>query len=797
MDVLLGVDVGGTFTDFVAYDPESRGINVWKVPSVPGDPVSGILDGISQELQPEAIRLLRLGTTVATNAILERKGATVAYVTTRGFRDVPFIQRGNRKFHYDMSWVKPKPLVKRRHCFEIDERIDAGGKVITPLSESDLIEVAKTIRATPEIQAIAVCFLFSYLNPAHEQRAKAVLSEHLGDMPISTSFEVLPKWKEYERSSTTLADAYLKPVVSKQLWSMRERLDAAGVRAPSVVIKSNGGEMTLEAAARAPVNLAMSGPTGGVIASRYLAQLSGIDNLVTLDMGGTSTDVATVLNQQESFTTAFEIEWGLPIQIPMLDIRTIGAGGGSIAWIDTGGMLRVGPQSAGAKPGPACYGAGGVEATATDANVVLGRIDPNNFLNGRMKLDKAAAEAAVDRVAKAIGQTRDDTALAIVRIANNNMVGALRSVLIERGLDPRDFTLCTFGGAGPLHASELMVEAGVPRAIIPMHPGQFSAYGFIVTNARVDRQRTTQLTSRNFDAARAADVLTSLVEEALGELKAQGSTKDLQVFRSLEMRYLGQNYELELPLAADALSAERAPKLWAAFHEAHRLRFGFSIPGEIIEIVNYLVTATSAGEAPSLLTLPPASGAPKPFDRRLVVFPGRPARYAGLSPHRSPREPDHSGSGCDRGGGLRHHRQSWPVSERRPFWHAPYRPRLIAPDTHHALLRKRPLHREIHQMRKLRAAGLRTGNSRIARRSRRHVLLRLVRPMVDPQGGRRTRHSPAYRPTAHAGREPRRPCEGRLATRSCHDEHPRLHHGLHLSGDGHPAHEDVLLDDLQ
>jgi N-methylhydantoinase A len=467
-----------------------------------------------------------------------------------------------------------------------------------------------------------VCFLFSYLNPDHELRAKAILADELGDMPISTSFEVLPKWKEYERASTTLADAYLKPVVSRQLRSMRARLDEAGMRAPSVVIKSNGGEMTLEAAARAPVNLAMSGPTGGVIASRYLAELSGIDNLVTLDMGGTSTDVATVLNRQESFTTAFEIEWGLPIQIPMLDIRTIGAGGGSIAWIDTGGMLRVGPRSAGAKPGPACYGHGGSEATVTDANVVLGRIDPDNFLNGRMKLDKPAAEAAVDRIATAIGQSREATALAVLRIANNNMVGALRSVLIERGLDPRDFTLSTFGGAGPLHASDLMIEAGIPRAIIPMHPGQFSAYGFIVTNARVDRQRTTQLTSRNFDPVRAEDVMAGLVGDALGELRAQGSAKGLQVFRSLEMRYLGQNYELELPVGPDALSPGRVPELWPAFHEAHKARFGFSIPGEIIEIVNYLVTVTAAGENPELPQLPEVSGPPKPVGGRSVVFPG-------------------------------------------------------------------------------------------------------------------------------------------------------------------------------
>jgi N-methylhydantoinase A len=521
-----------------------------------------------------------------------------------------------------MSWVKPKPLVKRRHCFEVTERMDATGRVVTPIDEAQLVTVATAIRGLPEVQAVAVCFLFSYLNPAHEQRAKAILAEHLGDMPISTSFEVLPKWKEYERSSTTLADAYLKPVVSAQLWSMRQRLNDAGVRAPAVVIKSNGGEMTLEAAARAPVNLAMSGPTGGVIASRYLAQLSGINNLVTLDMGGTSTDVATILNRQESFTTAFEIEWGLPIQIPMLDIRTIGAGGGSIAWIDTGGMLRVGPQSAGAKPGPACYGAGGRDATVTDANVVLGRIDPTNFLNGRMKLDAAAADAVVDRVAEAIGQTREEAALAILRIANNNMVGALRSVLIERGLDPRDFTLSTFGGAGPLHASELMVEAGIPRAIIPMHPGQFSAYGFIVTNARVDRQRTTQLTSRNFDAVRAAEVMMNLVEDALVELQAQGSTEGHAVFRALEMRYLGQNYELELPVDANSLSTERVPQLWTAFHQAHELRFGFSIPGEIIEIVNYLVTVTAGGEAPDLPILPEAVGVPTPVGHRFIVFPG-------------------------------------------------------------------------------------------------------------------------------------------------------------------------------
>ncbi len=620
MQHLLGIDVGGTFTDFVAYDAETRTIDVWKEPSVPGDPVVGILAGLDGYAHRGAAPNIRLGTTVATNAVLERKGATVAYVTTAGFRDVPFIQRGNRKFHYDMSWVKPKPLAKRRHCFELSERVDAYGRIVTALDEGQVRETARSIAATPEIQAVAVCLLFSYLNPEHELRVKEIFSDMLPGLPISISYEVLPKWKEYERASTVIADAYLKPVVSRQLRSMRARLDEGGIAAPTVVIKSNGGEMTLDAAAEAPINLLVSGPTGGVIASRHVAELVGADHLVTLDMGGTSTDVSTILGRKESFTTAFEIEWGVPIQIPMLDIRTIGAGGGSIAWIDKGGMLRVGPQSAGARPGPACYGKGGTEATVTDANLVLGRIDPNNFLGGRMRLDREAAERAVGAVAEAIGQTPEAAAMAIIRIANNNMVGALRSVLIERGLDPRDFTLCTFGGAGPLHASELILDMGIPRAIIPNHPGQFSAYGFILTNARVDRQRTTQLTSMRFDTARAAEVMRTLVAEGVAELEMQGYGGEMEVHRALEMRYLGQNYELEMPIGADALETGEPERLWQAFHEAHAARFGFNIPGEPIEIVNYTAAVIARTAKPDLPHLPPAEAPAEPVGARRVVY---------------------------------------------------------------------------------------------------------------------------------------------------------------------------------
>ncbi|MCB1432796.1 MAG: hydantoinase/oxoprolinase family protein, partial [Alphaproteobacteria bacterium] len=449
--------------------------------------------------------------------------------------------------HYDMSWVKPKPLMKRRHCFELDERIDAYGQVVTPLKDDDVRRVAAEIRATPEIQAVAVCLLFSYLNPDHELRVRDILMEELPDLALSISYHVLPKWKEYERASTTIADAYLKPVVSKQLKMMRGRLDAAEVRSPAVIIKSNGGEMTLDAASEAPAQMVLSGPTGGVIASRYVTEELDISHLVTIDMGGTSTDVSTVINKKESFTTAFEIEWGVPVQVPMIDIRTIGAGGGSIAWIDKGGMLQVGPQSAGANPGPACYGRGGTSPTVTDANLVLGRINPDNFLGGRMKLDVKAARAALGGIAKQLGQSIEETALAIARIVDNNMVGALRSVLIERGFDPRDFTLCTFGGATPLHASALMREMGIPRAVVPVHPAQFSAYGFIMTNARVDRQRTTQFISTKFDAERANTIMSDLVSESLDELKTQGYRRGIEIYRALELRYLGQNYELELP----------------------------------------------------------------------------------------------------------------------------------------------------------------------------------------------------------------------------------------------------------
>jgi N-methylhydantoinase A len=617
--LLVGIDVGGTFTDFVSYDPKTHAVDVWKNMTTPKDPNEGIVRGLGHVKDAKAIGNIRLGTTIATNAILERKGAVVAYLATEGFKDVPFIQRGNRRSHYDITWIKPKPLVKRRHCYEVRERIMASGEVLTPLDPETVREAARRIKAEGNIEAIAVNLLFSYVSPEHEREVKTILEQELPGIPVSVSYDVLPKWKEYERASTTLADAYIKPIVSRYTKTLKQRLGEQGITDHVVLIKSNGGEMTLDAAANAPIQMTVSGPTGGVIAAKHIAKLCKVSHLVTLDMGGTSTDCATVINGRENFTTDFEIEFGVPIQIPMIDIRTIGAGGGSLAWIDKGGMLRVGPQSAGAAPGPACYMMGGSEATVTDANVALGRINPDNFLGGTMTLDAAAARTAVAAVAGRIGRGPEETALAMLRIANNNMVGALRSVLIERGLDPRDFALLAFGGAGPLHIVDLMDDANVPSGIVPNYPGQFSAFGFILTDARVDTQRTVQMTSKRFDQKRASEVMQDLVASGIDDLKAQGYTRNIDVHRSVELRYLGQNYELEVPVPFDRFDDATTPKVWEAFHQLHQARFGFNIPREIIEVITLKATVVSLTEKPAFATIARGKGA-KPIARRTVVF---------------------------------------------------------------------------------------------------------------------------------------------------------------------------------
>lgn len=617
---IIGIDIGGTFTDFVAYDSASGTIRNWKNLTTPKEPIEGVLEGLSQHGNLPGVGKIRLGTTIATNALLTRRGARVAYVTTEGFRDVPFIQRGDRRSHYDITWIKTKPLVNRSDCFEIPERLSAKGEVVLELDEAAVLDLASRIKADGSIEAIAICTLFSYIDPKHERRIGEILRQELPDMPISISYDVLPKWKEYERASTTIADAYLKPIVSRNFNRMHRHLNEIGLGDKVGVIKSNGGESTLTRAAQSPVQMTLSGPTGAVVATRAVAQLTGIKNLVTFDMGGTSTDCTTVVDGMEHVTTSFEIEWGLPIQIPMIDIHTIGAGGGSIAWIDKGGMLRMGPQSAGADPGPAAYGRGGEHATVTDANVVLGRINPDYFLGGKMKLDAQAAHRAVKVVADQLGLEVDAAAYAMIQIANNNMLGALRTVLLQRGLDPRDFTLVGSGGAGPVHICDLMEISGIPQGMVPNYPGQFSAFGFIMTDARVDRHRTVQQVSSHFEFERVSLAAKELSQDALNELKEQGHHGNIELYRSVEARYLGQNHELEVMVNSDSFDAKSTEQLWANFHEQHEARFGFAIPGETIELVNLKVTAVAISNKPVLRTLPEGGGSPDASGSRRVRF---------------------------------------------------------------------------------------------------------------------------------------------------------------------------------
>ena len=620
MSLHLGIDTGGTFTDFMLYDEASGSLTGWKVLSTPSDPTDAVLLGLENVPDISRLASVRLGTTVATNALLERRGARVAYIATKGFRDVPFIQRGNRRAHYDLSWVKSKPFCMRRDAYEVSERVNHRGEVFKPLDDEEVRALARKLRDEGEIQAVAVNLLFSFVRPDHELRVKAIFAEEAPELPISLSYEIDPRWKEDQRAMTTLADAYIKPLVAKQVRSFRLKVAAAGVNGRTAMMKSNGSEMASEAAEQQPIHLAVSGPTGGVIGAKFLAGAKGIDNLVTLDIGGTSTDVAVVVKGTERFTDDYELEFGIPLRVPMIDIRTIGAGGGSIAALDKVGGLHVGPESAGANPGPACYGFGGQLPTVTDANLVLRRIDPDAFLGGKMRLDVEAARAAIESVATVHGWSAEQAALAIIRIMNNNMVGALRAVLVEQGHDPREFTLLAYGGAGPLHICDLLHEASISRGIVPNNPGQFSAYGFTMADARSDRRRSVLMDSRRFDVDRANDILDDLSKTVLGDLDRQGHKAGINLSRSLQMRYSGQNYELEIPLSVHRFTKDNLATVWADFHRLFLERYRFNLPDEPIEVVDLGSSAIAVMKKPEQPRLPTDRAAASPEIFRDVFF---------------------------------------------------------------------------------------------------------------------------------------------------------------------------------
>jgi N-methylhydantoinase A len=635
--LVVGIDTGGTFTDMVVFDPATGSVDTLKTSSTPATPGQAIVNALDEGgVSAGEIDAFTHGTTVGTNALIERTGCKVAFVTTKGFEDTPFIQRINRKVLYDLRWSKPKPLVaSRRLCLGLEERLDSEGAVVRPVDDDEVRGLARKIRDSGA-EAVALSLLFSYVSTEHEERVRTILAEELPDVPVSVSSDVAPIWREYERSSTTIADAYLKPLFSRYVASLDGALREAGMTGDWTVMKSNGGAMLSGAAAETPIQTVMSGPAGGMTATEHVARTLGEPNVLTLDMGGTSADVGILVNGAQRHTTEYEIEWGLPAAVPLIDIKSIGAGGGSIAWVDAGGFLRVGPRSAGADPGPICYGRGGAQVTVTDANLLLGRLDPEYFLAGRMRLDPSPVADAMEALGEPIGLSALELAASIVEIANENMASAIKMVSLERGHDPRRFALLAFGGAGPLHAAAVARLLGIPKVIVPPHPGVFSALGLLLADIRVDKIWTQAFRSNNVDATIVNRQFGRITDRALAELRQEGFAGEPEVRRAINMRYFGQNYEHEVEIEAGELDESALERAFRRFDELHAARYGYAIEREVIELVSFKVTAIGKRAA---LELSEADGAPhRARSERPVFVRGHGFLEAGVA-HRSSLEP--------------------------------------------------------------------------------------------------------------------------------------------------------------
>jgi N-methylhydantoinase A len=634
----LGIDTGGTFTDATLIDEATGEVAIAKVPSTPADPAVGFLAASERILRergvaPAEVEYVVHGTTVATNAVIEGNVAPTGFVTTEGFRDMLEIARQVRPSLYDLRFEKPRPLVARHLCLGVRERLDATGQVVTPLDEEAVRDAARRLRAEG-VESIAVCLLHSYVNPAHERRAGELLREVLPEATISLSCDVAPEFREYFRATTTVINAAIRPIVGGYLRRIEEELRRAGVDAELLVMQSSGGVFTFAAAREKPVFMVESGPAAGVIAATYLGSALGYKDVISFDMGGTTAKAGLVQDGRPRVTKEYEVgamaraggggtkARGYPIRTPVIDLVEIGAGGGSIAWVDAGGVLRVGPQSAGADPGPACYGQGGTEPTITDANLVLGRLNPAFFLGGEVPLDVERAHRAIEeRCARRLGLDVLTVAHGIVEIANAAMTNALRLVSVQRGFDPRDFVLVAFGGAGPVHANRLAAETEIGTTLIPMSPGTTSALGLLVTDLQHDysvtlNQRTDRLDER-------------AVEGAYRELEAQGRTAlaregvaaaDVLLLRQVDIRYVGQSYELTVPLPNGSFDPATLSGVVEQFHRAHDQAYGFSAPGEPAEFVNLRLTAVGTIAKPRLREAAGTDGGGAVKAKRAVWF---------------------------------------------------------------------------------------------------------------------------------------------------------------------------------
>jgi N-methylhydantoinase A len=594
---VVGVDVGGTFTDVTAVDAASGEVRVSKVPSQPLDEAAAVLAGLAAlGIESPTVRRLVHGTTVGTNAVLERRGARVALLTTAGFRDLLEIGRTKRNVPalFVPTFVRPRPLVDRPARFEVAERLLADGRVLRPLDPIEAAPVLADLAATAP-EAVAICLLHAYANPVHERRLAELCARRLPGTPVSISFDVVPEYREFERLSTTVLNAYLQPLMDRYLGGLEKRLFESGYAYGVLTIGSSGGMMTVDTARRLPIKTIVSGPAGGVSRACFLAAHAGLGDFITYDMGGTSTDVCLVRGGVPVTTTDNEIG-AFPVKVPQIDIHTVGAGGGSLAWIDVDGSLQVGPRSAGARPGPAAYGLGGVDPTVTDANVVLGRMGTDRLLGGSIRLHAARARDAVARLDARLGLGVEALAEGIVRIAVARMVSSIREISIARGHDPRDVTLVAFGGAGPMHAALIAQELAIPRVLVPEHPGNFSALGLLVSDVKHDDARTRiGLLARQADAIGAA--FAEMEAAGLERLAADGfADGDRRVERALELRYLGQAFELTVPLAPGPLDVGAVAR---DFHARHLAVYGHADPAGDVELVNVRITARGVVAKPT------------------------------------------------------------------------------------------------------------------------------------------------------------------------------------------------------
>lgn len=585
----IGIDVGGTFTDFTLLAEADGKVSFHKVASTPHDPSEAIERGIADLLRdhriaPAQVTHIGHGTTVATNLVIERKGALTGLITTKGFRDVLEIGRQVRPHLYDYNVTKPPPLVAREHRIEINERLNARGEVLVPLNETELEAAIAKLKAAG-VQSVAVCFLHAYRNPAHEEHARTALARCFPEAYVSISHEVLPEFREYERMSTTALNAAVGPRMERYLDRFLQRVHALKIPGEPFTIHSNGGLMSVRAVRSFPVRTCLSGPAAGVVGAAEVGRVAGFENLVTFDVGGTSTDVSLVYRGKPLFSSDRTVA-DYPVKTPMIDIHVIGAGGGSIAWMDDAGALKVGPRSAGADPGPAAYARGGAEATITDAQICLHRLNPVSLLNGRVNVSESAArEVIMRKVATPLNISLEAAAEGVIRIANANMSRAIRSVSTERGYDLAEFSLFAFGGAGPLHAAEVAKECGINTVIVPQEPGTMCARGMLLTDVSFDFVRSEISSADAASWARVCGLFDSMQREAgdwLARERVSEIEREYRVF--IEARYEGQNFEVVVALPE--IHADGMADFITSFHAAHKREYGYDVPGKFVEIVN-------------------------------------------------------------------------------------------------------------------------------------------------------------------------------------------------------------------